>query len=245
VPYVQRALDLARSLADQSLELAALQELEADYAALADYAEVARYSAEIVQLARAMGDRDLVAEKLATSGYAYEQVGNFQRAAAQYQTALGAYRDIDDARGEWRVLDDLGRLALKQGDTTEAITRYQDAFQVAQRGGLREGQVSTLERTAAAYRSVKDYAKATQYYQQALKAAKDGKLREYEWLVLSDLGSMFGEMGNPQGAVAHYREALTVVRQLGDKEAEQQIRDAMARFEKASGTKDTKPSRKR
>ena len=117
VPYIQRALELARSLEDQSLELAALQELEADYAALADYAEVARYSEEIVQLARALGDRGLVAEKLATSGYAYEQVGNFQRAAAQYQAALGTYRDVNDARGEWRALDDLGRLAVKQGDT--------------------------------------------------------------------------------------------------------------------------------
>ena len=39
--------------------------------------QVARYSEEIVQLARAMGDRGLVAEKLATSGYAYEQTGEF------------------------------------------------------------------------------------------------------------------------------------------------------------------------
>ena len=46
---------------------------------------------------------------------------------------------------------------------------------VAQRAGIREGQVSALEHTAAAYRSAKDYEKATQYYQQALKAAKEAK----------------------------------------------------------------------
>jgi tetratricopeptide (TPR) repeat protein len=123
--------------------------------------------------------------------------------------------------------------------------RYQDAFQVAQRAGLREGQVNALEHTAAAYRSAKDYAKATQYYQQALKAAGEAKLRQYEWLVLSDLGGMYGEMGNPKAAVAHYQQALTIVRQLGDKEAEKQIRDALARVDKQSGSKGPKPARKR
>ena len=48
---------------------------------------------------------------------------------------------------------------------------------------------------------------------------------------LSDLGGMYGEMGNTKGAVTHYQQALTVVRQLGDKEAEKQLQDAMARFE--------------
>jgi tetratricopeptide (TPR) repeat protein len=163
----------------------------------------------------------------------------------QYQAALGAYRDVDDVQGEWRVLDDLGRLAVKQGDTTEAVTRYQDAFKVAQRAGLPQEQVSTLEHTAAAYRRVKDYDKATDYYQQALKAAKEAKLRDYEWLVLSDLGGMYGEMGNAKGAVTHYQQALTVVRQLGDKDAEKQIREALARFDKPPGSRDSKPPRKR
>jgi tetratricopeptide (TPR) repeat protein len=182
---------------------------------------------------------------LATSGYAYEQSENFQRAAAQYRAALDAYRDLHDGRGEWRVLDDLGRLAVKQGDTTEAIARYQEAFSVAQRAGLRAGQVSTLEHTAAAYRRAKDYGKATEYYQQALKAAKEAKLREYEWLVLSDLAGMYGEMGNAKGAVTHYRQALTVVRQLGDKDAEKKLQDAMTAFEKQPSSKDSKPPRKR
>jgi tetratricopeptide (TPR) repeat protein len=245
VPYIQRALELARNLQDQSLESVTLQELEADYAGLGDYAQVARYSEEIVQLARAMGDRHLIADKLATSGYAYEQAENFPRAAVQYQAALGTYRDLQDAGGEWRVLDDLGRLAVKQGDTTEAVTRYQDAVKVAQRTGLQTGQVSTLEHTAAAYRGAKDYGKATEFYQQALKAAKEAKLREYEWLVLSDLAGMYGEMGNTKAAVTHYRQALTVARQLGDKDAEKQLQDAMARVEKPPGSKNSKPPRKR
>jgi tetratricopeptide (TPR) repeat protein len=42
VPYIQRALELARNLEDQSLESVTLQELEADYAGLGDYAQVAR-----------------------------------------------------------------------------------------------------------------------------------------------------------------------------------------------------------
>jgi len=116
---------------------------------------------------------------------------------------------------------------------------------VAQQAGRRAGQVSTLEHTAAVYRSAKDYEKATAYYQQALKAAKEAKLREYEWLVLSDLAGMYGEMGNTKGAVTHYRQALTVVRQLGDKDAEKQLQDAMARVEKQPGRRDSKPPRKR
>jgi tetratricopeptide (TPR) repeat protein len=197
-----------------------------------------------VQLARAAGDRKLAADKLATAAYAYEQTGNFQRAAAQYEAALGTYRDVNDLQEEWQILDDLGRLAVRQGDTGEAVTRYQDAFKVAQRAGFREGQVRALEHMAAAYRSAKDYAKATQSYQEALKVAKEAKLREYEWLVLSGLGSMNAEMGNTKGATAHYQQALAVVRQLGDKDAEKQLRDAMAGFGKPPGS-DSKPARKR
>ena len=121
-----------------------------------------------MQLARALGDRGLVAEKLATSGYAYEQVGNFRRAAAQYQAALGTYRDVNDARGEWRAWMIWAAWRCNKA-TPPRRSRYQDALKVAQRAGLRAEQVSALEHTAATYRSAKDYAKATQYYQQALK----------------------------------------------------------------------------
>ena len=132
------------------------------------------------------------------SGYAYEQIGSLQSAARQYQAALERYRDLGDARGTWRALDDLGRLALKQQNATGAVERYQDALQLARQAGYREGQVLALEHAAAAYRSTKDYAKATQTYQEALKAAREAKLREYEWLVLSDLGSLYAEYGEPQ-----------------------------------------------
>jgi tetratricopeptide (TPR) repeat protein len=101
-----------------------------------------------------------------------------------------------------------------------------------------------LEHTAAAYRSTKDYGKATQAYEEALKAARETKLREYEWLVLSDLGALAVEMGNTKGAVAHYQQALKVVRQIGDKDAEKQLRDAMAQLGKPAES-DPKPRRKR
>jgi tetratricopeptide (TPR) repeat protein len=244
VPYIERALELARTLGDQSLELASLQEIEADYAGLGDYAQVARYSEEIVQLARVIGDRKLAAEKLATSGYAYEQVGSLQRATTQYQAALETYRDLGDTQGEWRALDDLGRVALNQGDTAGAVMRYQQALHLARQADFQEGQVMALEHTAAAYRSAKDYGKATQSYEEALKAAREAKLREYEWLVLSDLGSLLVEMGNTKGAVAHYQQALKVARQIGDKDAEKQLRDAMAQFAKPAES-DPKPRRKR
>jgi tetratricopeptide (TPR) repeat protein len=95
-----------------------------------------------------------------------------------------------------------------------------------------------------AYRDAKDYEKALQSYQQALNVAKDGRLREYEWIVLSDIGAMYEDMGHLKQAAAQYQQALTVVRQLGNKEAEKQLRDSMARVGKQSGTA-PKPGRKR
>ena len=112
--------------------------------------------------------------------------------------------------------------------------------------GLREGQVSAQEHTAAAYRSVKDYEKATQYYQQALKAAKDIKLREYEWLVLSDLGSMYGEMGNTKGAVYGLPTNNSPLSDnWATRKAKSKSATALALYDKPSGSKDSKPPRKR
>ena len=149
-------------------------------------------------------------------------------------------------RGEWRVLDDLGRLAVKQGDTTEAVTRYQDAFKVAQRAGLRAGQVSALEHTAAAYRSAKDYEKATEYYQQALKAAKEAKLREYEWLVLERpwLACM-ARWVTPRGRwrITNKRSRSSV--NWATRKPKSSYATRMARLEKPPGSKDSKPPRKR
>jgi hypothetical protein len=51
-------------------------------------------------------------------------------------------------------------------------------------------------------------------------------------------------MGNVKGAATHYQQALALARQLGDKEAERELRDKMARTGKATGT-DAKPARKR
>jgi uncharacterized protein (DUF305 family) len=51
-------------------------------------------------------------------------------------------------------------------------------------------------------------------------------------------------MGDPKGALAHYQQALKIAQQVGDKEAEQQVRDAMQRVGKAAGP-ESKPARKR
>jgi len=93
-------------------------------------------------------------------------------------------------------------------------------------------------------RGAKEYSKALPHYQEALKTARAGKLLEYEWLVLSDLAGMYAEMGDAKRALTHYQQALKLVQQLGDKEAEKQVRDAMQRLGKQPGA-EGKPARKR
>jgi tetratricopeptide (TPR) repeat protein len=234
--YVERALAVARVLEDTSLERASLEELEADYASLGDYGQVARYSEELLQLGRNLRDRRLVADKLATSGYAHEQTGDLGRAITRYESALLAYRDLVDAHGEWRALDDLGRVTRKQGDNARALDYFREALQVAQRSGFREGQVLALEHTAAALRGAKEYSKALPPYQQALKIAREGKLRDYEWLMLSDLAQTYAQMGNAKAATSHYQQALKITQQMGNKEAEKQVRDQLQRLRKPTGS---------
>ncbi|MGH8056074.1 MAG: tetratricopeptide repeat protein [Candidatus Entotheonellia bacterium] len=196
IPYMEHALALARTLQDPTLELAALQELAADMTGMGDYGKLARYSEEIMRLARQNGNHKLAAEQLGTLGYAHEQMGNFMRAATQYQATLQAYRELKDTSGEWQALIDLGRVALKQQQSKQAVSYFHDALRSAQRAGSDKRQVVALEQTGEAYRRAKDYSQAIRYLQQAFKLAKEKRLREYERIMLGDIGGVYEEMGN-------------------------------------------------
>ena len=99
VPYIQRALELARSLEDQSLESAALQELEADYAG---WPITPRWHDTVKRSCNWLGPWAIAGSwprNWPRRGMPMNRLGNFPRAAAQYQAALGTYRDCQRCPG--------------------------------------------------------------------------------------------------------------------------------------------------
>ncbi|KAK6179232.1 hypothetical protein SNE40_011640 [Patella caerulea] len=64
----------------------------------------------------------------ANLGYAYNQVGDVDKAMENFFLALRKAKDTGDAHSEWQVLESLGALSCNLGNLDLAIKYYTDAF---------------------------------------------------------------------------------------------------------------------
>jgi tetratricopeptide (TPR) repeat protein len=141
--------------------------------------------------------------------------GHWDRAAAQYQTALNAARRAGDLPGQAGALDELGLLQQLTGDYPAATTTLEQAVTLYQDLGDKPGQAYALNHLGLVQQETGDYPAATASHELALALARDAGDPLAEAVSLTDLALVQQLTGDFAPSAAGYRRALALFRTIG------------------------------
>jgi DNA-binding CsgD family transcriptional regulator len=199
----EKALDYARRVGERSLAL---------YAPRAAIEQLTRALEAAQRLAR------LPAPALLHSrGQAYETLGDFEHARADYEAAWRAAQGQYDHAAEWLALLDLGLLWAGR-DYTQTGVYYRQAFDLAQTMGDPIRLAQSQNRLGNWHLNVDQPLEAIRYHQEALALfrAADHQRGVAETLDLLGMANLLN--GAPQESAASCERAIELWRQLGDRQ---------------------------
>ncbi len=140
-----------------------------------------------------------------------EDHGDLQKAKGYYEQVVSLDEKTGDSRTLLHSLNDLGSVALKVGDTTQAIQALEKAAQLLPTENISPAVQSDIQANlAAAYRRTQNYSQAIDTYQQSLRTARQAKDKTRYISGLQQLASLFVEANQPQNAM----KALQRLQQL-------------------------------
>ncbi len=150
-------------------------------------------------------------------GQAYETIGDFERAQADYEAALHMAQAVNDCRAEWQTLIALGFLWASR-DYIQTGDYFGRALNLARALGDPAVLGHSLNRLGNWHMNAEQPTEALRYHQEALEmfTALGDERGIAETLDLLGMTSYIG--GAPIQGAAYYQRAVELFRQLGDRQ---------------------------
>lgn len=148
-------------------------------------------------------------------GHAYETIGDFERARADYERALDAAQRAHASRAAWQAFIDLGFLWASR-DYTRAGEYFQAALTLARTLNDAPTLAHTLNRIGNWYVNLDQPEPALRYHQEALEIFRDAEDQNGIAETLDLLGLTNEIAGNLLQAYADLSESVALFRKLGN-----------------------------
>ena len=150
-------------------------------------------------------------------GQAYELLGEFERARADYEAALQVARSTGENRAEWRALLRLGMLWAGR-DYERSGEYYQHAIELARIIGDRSTLAHSLNRLGNWHLNVERPLEALAHHQEALNIFQGLADQPGIAETLDLLGMTSYLSGDLLGGTAYYMQAVALFRELDDRQ---------------------------
>jgi tetratricopeptide (TPR) repeat protein len=210
-----RALQLAVSAGDVTLEQRALGGIGMAYARAGRRSESLENLMRALDLARAARDRRHEARWLATLGQALWRFEQPQEAMRALNDALGAAQRVEDLALQASVLTQLGRIYAAGGQTARAKECYANAYSLNRRLGHTEEQIDVLNLLSVLAAETGQLQAAIAFGDQALLLASEGSDRLTETRIRIRLGRLNMARGATSVALDHFANAVALTEVVG------------------------------
>jgi DNA-binding CsgD family transcriptional regulator len=150
-------------------------------------------------------------------GLAYETLGDFERARADYEAALHEARAQNDHPAEWQALLDLGLLWAGR-DYAQTGVYYRQAFDLAQAMADPLRLAQSQNRLGNWYLNIDQPTEALHFHQQALALFQEASYQQGVAETLDLLGMASILNSAPLESEAYLQRAVPLWREIGDRQ---------------------------
>lgn len=164
----ERALELARTTGQETLEVAGLGNLALLSLQTGDITTALSLSEQALAMAREAGDPHQFAQSLGTRAAVLHRSGHLEEAVALYREALNALEGLTDIVSQARYRLYLGQALAEMGRFREAQTELEQALALAGRMNYPPLRARALDAIGALYLRLGDRARSLRALEQAL-----------------------------------------------------------------------------
>jgi tetratricopeptide (TPR) repeat protein/DNA-binding CsgD family transcriptional regulator len=149
-------------------------------------------------------------------GQAYETIGDFEKAQADFEQALGSAGEVQDKKSEWQALIDLGFLWAGR-DYHRTGGFFQRAFDLARQMDDRASLAHSLNRVGNWHANVGNLDEALLFHRQALDVFEEVNDLRGLAETLDYLGMASQINGDLMQGTAYYQRAVKLFHELDDR----------------------------
>lgn len=209
--WAQKALALCQKGHPTRSLLQTLWSLSANGLVGKDFERCDRYARQLLESAQQAHDLMWQASAHRLMGMAYQRQFRVVEARQRLNAALDLYRQIQKPKGQALTLQTIGHVECSLGNYTAAVQNYEQAYQLQERLGDRNGMASDAINIGCAASFEGEYALEKEYAQRAVLLSREIKNHFLEGMALQNLGDAERELGDLDSARQHLTEALSLL----------------------------------
>ncbi len=215
------------TLENDSLRIVTLLHLRFAYQRI-DVNRSLQYADKAEDLARKSKFKALFAEANYRKGTSLLNVGRFELAESEFDTAIQVFSELNLLENVAKVKTDLARLMQNQSKFKEASTLYFEVLPLLGKMGNKNTEARVHNYLGALYRNQKQLNKAIEHYQMALELVREISFKPGISACLANLGDLFGSLKKYETSISYLEEALSIKIETGDKLGESRVSNNLA-----------------
>jgi serine/threonine protein kinase/Tfp pilus assembly protein PilF len=214
---LQRALEMSKSVGNDSQRINTLLQLSIIATNENDPPTAQRYAREAVELAQAKGMESLVALGLVDLGNSFMGQTNYPEAEKYLKQGLDFAQRSGASRHAAKALINLGSLRIQQGQTEEGVNYVEQARAFYQAGGYGKEEALAFAILGRAKRQKGKYAEALADFEQTMQRGEQSADQTLIALAHSEMGNVLLQQDKYMKALNHFEESYKIDNNLGNK----------------------------
>lgn len=212
IDYYNQALALHKT---QENKAETLQHLAHTYQLIGENEKALERLKLVLELRRALGDRQGQADALTLLGVTYHFLSEFPKAIEADSEALAISRALKDRRREANVLTLLGGTLMQQGELQKGRESLEQSVSLFRALKDRGGEALALRSLAGVFMGRSEFQKSLELLNQALAISKSLDDREAQAIALGALSVIYSYLGDKAKGEESYAQAQALQKDGG------------------------------
>ena len=174
---------------------------------------------------------EAIAVEYASLGSIYLELKELDTARQYFETSLRISRALDNDWGRANALENLGYIAFRSQNYTEALSLHMKTLVIRERLAQKRELAISLSNVGATYIKLKNYTAANQYLLKSLDLAKEIRNGHLVYDVYKDLSTLMAEKKDFDRAFAYHQLHAKVKDSVLNKETTQQLHELQTKYE--------------
>lgn len=216
IEYAKQAVDESNKANDNKLSISSLKILGNIQNKLGRFNDAISCFYKGINFARAINDKNLVAEFNFSIGLSYYKSSDYHKALGYYLESFKLIEKTNNKELLSLVLNNLGIIYSKINQYDNALKYYLKSLNYKEDLDDKVGIARTLVNIGVIYQENKNYEKAIETYTQSLNLSRSIGLKMLESINLNNIGNIYQEQNNPKHALEYHQKALKIRKELND-----------------------------